>query len=84
WVFTDGSLYLLGLSQKSFCVAVGAVAILICVSIAQYKGIAIRQRFSEQGLIFRWVVSLGLIFTIIIFGIYGPGYSESQFIYFQF
>ncbi|MDD2216569.1 MAG: MBOAT family protein, partial [Eubacteriales bacterium] len=37
WVFTDGSLYLLGLSQKSFCVAIGAVVILLCVSIAQYK-----------------------------------------------
>lgn len=84
WIFTDGSLYLLGLSEKSFWAAITAIVILVCVSIVQYKGIRIRERFADQGLVFRWIVSLGLIFAIIIFGIYGPGYSESQFIYFQF
>jgi alginate O-acetyltransferase complex protein AlgI len=84
WIFNDGSLYLLGLSQKSFWVGIVAIVILFCVSIAQYRGIRIRERFAEQGLVFRWVISLGLIFSIIIFGIYGPGYSASQFIYFQF
>lgn len=84
WFLTDGSLYLLGLSAKSFWVTIGAAGILILVSIAQYRGIRIRERFASQGLVFRWLVSLGLIFSIILFGIYGPGYSESQFIYFQF
>ena len=84
WILTDGSLYLMGLTQKSFWAGIVAMAVLVCVSIAQYRGIRIRERFLKQGLIFRWLITLGLIFSIIIFGIYGPGYSESQFIYFQF
>ena len=32
----------------------------------------------------RWVCYLVSIYLILIFGIYGPGFSESQFIYFQF
>jgi D-alanyl-lipoteichoic acid acyltransferase DltB (MBOAT superfamily) len=84
WIFTDGTLYTLGLTVGSLWAGLVALCILIGVSIAQYNGIGIRQRFERQGLVFRWVISLGLIFSIIIFGIYGPGYSASQFIYFQF
>lgn len=84
WIFTDGSLYELGLSVGSFWAGVVAIMLLMCVSIAQYNKVSIRDRFAKQGLVFRWIISLGLIFSIIIFGIYGPGYSASQFIYFQF
>ncbi len=84
WVLTDGTLYTLGLSFASFWAGIVSMLLLLGVSVAQYRGVRIRDRFSEQGLIFRWTVSLGLIFSIIIFGIYGPGYSASQFIYFQF
>ncbi len=84
WILIDGSIYLLGLSSNSFWVTVFASGVLLLVSIIQYKGIKVRERFAAQNLAFRWLLSLGLIFSIIIFGIYGPGYSESQFIYFQF
>lgn len=84
WIFTDGSLYELGLSIGSFWVGIVSIVLLMGVSIAQYNKISIREKFAKQGLIFRWLISLGLIFSIIIFGIYGPGYSASQFIYFQF
>ena len=84
WVLADGSLYDLGLSPESFWVGIISILLLAGVSLAQYRGIHIRERFAEQGLFFRWFVTLGLLFSIIIFGIYGPGYSASQFIYFQF
>ena len=32
----------------------------------------------------RWVCYLLAVYVILIFGIYGPGFSTSQFIYFQF
>ena len=32
----------------------------------------------------RWLIYFAGVFAIVIFGIYGPGYAESQFIYFQF
>ena len=84
WILTDGTLYDLGLSPGSFWVGIISIFLLLCVSAAQYRGIRIRERFAGQGLIFRFSVTLCLIFSIIIFGIYGPGYSASQFIYFQF
>jgi D-alanyl-lipoteichoic acid acyltransferase DltB (MBOAT superfamily) len=84
WILTDGSLFLLGLTAKSFWAGVVAILILIGVSAAQYRGVHIRESFARQGIFFRWIITLGLIFAVIIFGIYGPGYSASQFIYFQF
>ncbi|GAB1477414.1 MBOAT family protein [Bacillota bacterium] len=84
WIFTDGTLYTLGLSAGSFWAGIASLLLLLAVSAAQYNGIRIREQLSVQIFIFRWAVILGLIFSIIIFGIYGPGYSASQFIYFQF
>lgn len=84
WILTDGSLFLLGLTAKSFWAGVVAILILIGVSAAQYRGVRIRETFARQGIFFRWIITLGLIFAVILFGIYGPGYSASQFIYFQF
>jgi len=84
WIFTDGSLYELGLSRANLTVAMVAILIMIGTSTAKRKGFEIRASLARQGLLFRWGVYFALIFTIIIFGIYGPGYTESQFLYFQF
>ena len=32
----------------------------------------------------RWCLYLGLTLVILVFGVYGPGYSEAAFIYFAF
>ncbi|MGN0967308.1 MAG: MBOAT family O-acyltransferase [Candidatus Coprovivens sp.] len=40
--------------------------------------------FYERNIIIRWIFYYILIFTIIIFGIYGPGFDATEFIYFQF
>lgn len=84
WVFTDGSLYLLGLSAHSLWAGVVAVLVLVGVSAAQYNGIRLRERFARQGWLFQVLVTLGLLMAVLVFGIYGPGYAASQFIYFQF
>ena len=38
----------------------------------------------RQVLPLRWVAYLLLMFTILIFGIYGPNYDAAAFIYFAF
>ena len=58
--------------------------ILTVVGIWHERGIHVREEFQKQNLIFRWVVLLVALFSIIIFGIYGPGYDASSFIYKQF
>ena len=37
-----------------------------------------------QGLWFRWLVYLGLLFMIMMYGAYGMDYTQTEFIYFQF
>ncbi len=83
-VFVDGTLWKLGLNQQNFLLLLAAIFVMGCMSIAEYCGLDWRKKTLEQGFLFRWSVYLLLIFSIVIFGIYGPGYSESQFIYFQF
>lgn len=80
----DGTMWELGLSRANFGILLIAVFCLLMISILEYRGHDIWQFVLNQGFLFRWCIYLLLMFSIIIFGIYGPGYSESQFIYFQF
>lgn len=84
WIFTDGTLFSLGLDSADFFVLLISLGVLLIMSVLKYKGINIRETLSKQGLWFRYLVYLGGIFAVLIFGIYGPEYDASQFIYFQF
>jgi D-alanyl-lipoteichoic acid acyltransferase DltB (MBOAT superfamily) len=80
WIFFDKSLYNLGVDQQDFGILVFSLLLFLVVSILQQKG-SIRKRFAKQNIVFRWIVLFGLIFSILIFGYYGPGYDASEFIY---
>lgn len=84
WIFFDGSIYNLGLNQKDMTVLLLGTALLFFVSLARYNGIKLRDTLAEQNWFFRWGIYLIAIFFILIFGIYGPGFAASQFMYFQF
>ena len=77
----DRSMYQLGLTLDDFVVVLISFIIVLVISVMQEKGIKIRETFEKQGLVFRWLVLLGGIFAIIIFGVYGPGYNAVDFIY---
>lgn len=79
-IFFDKSLYKLGLSQENLLVLVFSLGVLFVVSLLQQTG-SVREKLSKQNLVFRWLVLFTLIFSIIIFGFYGPGYNVSEFIY---
>ena len=80
----DGSLYKMNLNAVEFWIAVGAIVVLLAVSVFKYKGVRIRAKLAEQGIWFRFLAYLGIIFAILIFGIYGPGFNASEFIYFKY
>ena len=42
---------------------------------------SVRERLAEQNLVFRWLVLLALLFTVLIFGMYGPEFVSQDFIY---
>ncbi len=80
-VFFDGSLLRLGLTQGDFRVLGIALLILLFVSILQENGINVREKLSEQNMLFRWLVYITGIVFVLIFGIYGSGYDVTGFIY---
>lgn len=61
-----------------------AIFVLFLVDIIKYRGINISEKIESKNFLFRIVIYILLIVFSLIFGVYGPGYSESQFIYFQF
>ncbi len=88
WIFTDGSLLKLGLDTPDFIIGGVALGILFLVSVQQQKlrtqGSGVREMLAKQNLVFRWSIYYMLIFSIIVFGFYGPGYDVSGFIYQNF
>lgn len=81
---TDGSLLKIGLSNAEWFLLIFAFLLLFYVDHLHEKGLKIRESIARQGLIFRWAIYIGIILVILIFGIYGPGYNASSFIYEQF
>jgi hypothetical protein len=86
WVFFDQSVYNLGLNRQEFALALFGIVILLFVNFLQnrYKNITIRAMIIKQNIVFRHVFYLIAIAFIVVFGVYGPEYNTSQFIYFQF
>lgn len=82
-VFINGSIYNLGLDAKDFMLAILSIGIILSANLLQ-RNKNLRNELSEKQLGWRWAVYLSCIVIIMIFGIYGPGYSPEQFVYFQF
>lgn len=84
----DESLYSFGLDRHGFTLSLILIGLVWCVSMLQEKfdkdNKGIRDVICEQNIIFRWILYFGLIFGIIIFGIYGSGYNAGAFVYGQF
>lgn len=84
WVFFDGSFYKLGLDRPNFLFMLISIAVLMAVDRTQEKGIRIRETVARQNIVLRWGVYYAAIFTLVIFGLYGPGYNVVNFIYQNF
>lgn len=73
------------LSREEFSIALAAIAFMVCVDMIKYvKKKDLHEALASQCIWFRWGVYIMLIATILVFGIYGPGYVATEFIYFQF
>lgn len=83
WIFTDGSIYKLGLDAKDLSVAFISICIVLMVDLLQRRK-DVRLVLFNQNLIFRWALYIISILVLLIFGVYGPAYSQQQFIYMQF
>lgn len=84
WVLFDGTIFNLGLDLSDMVIIGIMVIVLIVVGIMQERGMHIRETIAQQNLYFRWMIFLGAIAFLVIYGVYGPGYSATEFIYKQF
>lgn len=80
----NGKLFSYGVDEKQMSVLVFGILILLVVGILREGGMKIRETLAKQNLIFRWAMYLLLLVFVMIFGIYGPGFDASSFIYGQF
>ena len=78
-----GSKLSYGLDTSNSVVAVLSVAVLLVADLLQER-IPVRETLAKQNTLFRWVILFAGLFSVIIFGIYGPGYDAVSFIYEQF
>ena len=84
WSVYGGGITSLGIDSANLWVLVSAVCLQFAVSVKEYKGSSVFDSVEKMHLFARWPIYLALLFVVLIFGIYGPGFEQSQFIYFQF
>lgn len=82
--FQAKGIYDLGLDRGNWAALCFALLILLIVDVIHENGRSVFALVNRQGLWFRWILYLGLIWFTILFGIYGIDYDTGQFIYFQF
>ena len=84
-VIDNGTVLGLGLDGADMIVLAAALAVLIAVGLLRlYLKQNIRGWFNEQNILFRGSIVAVAIVCVVIFGMYGPGVTASEFIYQQF
>lgn len=83
-ILFDDSLFKLGLDARNFLLMLGSIMILLVGDWFKYRGVCVRELICRQELWFRWLFMIGAVVFIVVFGVWGSGFSEASFIYFQF
>ena len=81
WIFTNDSVYSLGLGWKECKILTISLLILLAVSFMQEKGVKIRDRILDYNPVIRWTIYISAILFVMIFGTYGWGFDSQAFIY---
>lgn len=79
-----GTLFDMGLDVTHFVIAIVGIVIMIVVSVLKERGVSIRESISRMHIVVRWTIYIVVFYSIVIFGIYGPGYDASAFAYIGF
>ncbi len=80
----NGKIFSLGVGISDFIIILVSVILLYIVGIIQEKEYMVRDKIAEKKVVVRWAIYYILLFSILIFGIYGKGYNASSFIYGNF
>lgn len=77
----SASLFSLGLKKADFALLMVGILVMLVIGVMQEFNINIRKELQKQNLLFKWLIYYIMIFSVIIFGIYGKGYDAASFIY---
>lgn len=83
-LLANGTLFDLGLNRQNFAVLGISLLVLLLADAAKYRGIKVREVILNWNIALRWGTILLAVLCILVFGIWGSGYQETNFIYFQF
>lgn len=81
WIFFDGSITGLGVTLTDVNIIIMGVFCLFVVANLREKYGYARTWIEKQILPFRWFIWIWLFVMVLIYGMYGPGYDASAFIY---
>ena len=81
WIINLRFDFLVGLSASDVYILVISLLILFIIEAQQEKGISIRESLEKQNIAFQWLVLIGAMFIIILWGCYGLEYNATDFIY---
>lgn len=73
--FRNGSVLKLGMDKYDFIIAGITIALIFVVSVFKEKGVDLREKIAGKKMWIRWLIYYAMIFFIIIYGAYGPGYT---------
>lgn len=82
--FAISEIFSHGLNVENIVVLLIAMIIMVGADIVTYRGVNIIDKLFDMKLVFRWVILYALFFSVIILGVYGPGYDAARFIYDKF
>lgn len=74
----------MGFSMQQLVALMVAFLLMAVVDILKNKGYDVCGLVLKQGIWFRWLLYLGLLFMIMMYGAYGLDFAQTEFIYFQF
>ena len=84
WIFLSGALYEIGLNRQEFWVMLIAIVIVLWVDSMHNRGLHVLERLEKRGVICRALAVGGLIFVVVMLGVFGGNQDVSTFIYFTF
>ncbi|MCL2671617.1 MAG: MBOAT family protein [Clostridiales bacterium] len=79
-IFSVQTLALLG-GWENLRIVLPAIALLLFVDVLHARGNSLRAWAARQNIALRWVLYYALLFAVLLFGMYGGGYSPGEFIY---
>ena len=81
WILFDGSILELAGTGKNLNIIILGVFLMIIVAVLREKHGYARNWLDKQPLVFRWMIYIGLLVVIILYGKYGRDFQAAEFIY---